>query len=372
MANKALRTVSRTQFSIDFKQEIWEKSDGRCCKCGCSFNEKGKMFTIEHVIPLSKGGTNDKDNVIGLCKQCNLEKGEMVVTKSLGKYYKYLNTEQLALLETYVENYVNNSSLLNFNTWLSSDIEEITLGKIRKGSKKHLDRDSVILLNVVRLLKKAVYTDLQDIVDFAVGSECFIDTTKDEMVNSFKNAFIKGSIYVLRSCSGSILGCFCVSLELEYSSLQDKYVILPKIYNVALRVGSELHLAMGICRLFDDFLVTSNLECCSFVVDIDLTRNTFALADLFSSIFIRKPSKPLSNPNYLSFYTIAVIDGDMNSIVNKSSIETEDKKEFLITLENEEDAFFRRIWNFRSFCLVRDLTIDVLNTLGNNIVYGVQ
>lgn len=42
---------------------------GRCAKCG-----KKRKLTIDHVIPLSKGGTHTADNVQGLCRHCNATK----------------------------------------------------------------------------------------------------------------------------------------------------------------------------------------------------------------------------------------------------------------------------------------------------------
>jgi 5-methylcytosine-specific restriction endonuclease McrA len=43
---------------------------GKCRYCGCD----GKM-EVDHVIPLSKGGTNWPSNLVPACKTCNRKKG---------------------------------------------------------------------------------------------------------------------------------------------------------------------------------------------------------------------------------------------------------------------------------------------------------
>jgi len=48
---------------------IVEICGGICLKCG------DKNITIDHIIPLSKGGTHCKNNVQPLCRKCNSSKG---------------------------------------------------------------------------------------------------------------------------------------------------------------------------------------------------------------------------------------------------------------------------------------------------------
>ena len=45
--------------------------DGYCCQyCGSE-----DATTVDHVLPISKGGTDDSDNLVAACTRCNYSKG---------------------------------------------------------------------------------------------------------------------------------------------------------------------------------------------------------------------------------------------------------------------------------------------------------
>jgi 5-methylcytosine-specific restriction endonuclease McrA len=46
-----------------------------CCYCGESV-EDGASLTLDHVLPVIKGGTNDASNLVTSCFRCNLHKGK--------------------------------------------------------------------------------------------------------------------------------------------------------------------------------------------------------------------------------------------------------------------------------------------------------
>lgn len=47
-----------------------------CAYCGeyCEDN-----YTIDHVVPLSQGGTNFPENIVLACASCNSEKGDRII-----------------------------------------------------------------------------------------------------------------------------------------------------------------------------------------------------------------------------------------------------------------------------------------------------
>lgn len=45
----------------------------------CHYCDKEAKLTLDHVIPLSKGGKHSKDNVVPACQHCNSSKGNKTV-----------------------------------------------------------------------------------------------------------------------------------------------------------------------------------------------------------------------------------------------------------------------------------------------------
>jgi hypothetical protein len=57
------------------QKEFIKERARRCCEYCCSqLNFSPDPFSIEHIIPLSKGGTYDLDNVALSCQGCNNRK----------------------------------------------------------------------------------------------------------------------------------------------------------------------------------------------------------------------------------------------------------------------------------------------------------
>ena len=56
------------------KAQVWSKTDGRCAYCDLQLNPFDG-FEIDHVHPVSKGGTDDLENLVPCCRPCNQRKG---------------------------------------------------------------------------------------------------------------------------------------------------------------------------------------------------------------------------------------------------------------------------------------------------------
>ncbi|MBI4650044.1 HNH endonuclease [Candidatus Desantisbacteria bacterium] len=63
------RELKKTQW---WKNEI---ASGTCYYCGCKFSSD--ELTMDHIVPLSRGGKSTKGNVVPCCKTCNNEKKYM-------------------------------------------------------------------------------------------------------------------------------------------------------------------------------------------------------------------------------------------------------------------------------------------------------
>lgn len=62
----------RKYIPFDIRKKIL--SHGQCVFCGDT-----KRLSIDHIIPITHGGTNDESNLQCLCLKCNLKKGNKIL-----------------------------------------------------------------------------------------------------------------------------------------------------------------------------------------------------------------------------------------------------------------------------------------------------
>lgn len=63
---------------IYMRTRLAEAQNWHCCWCGCDATHlrgKSNSATVEHIIPRSKGGTDDMDNLAMACERCNTRRG---------------------------------------------------------------------------------------------------------------------------------------------------------------------------------------------------------------------------------------------------------------------------------------------------------
>jgi len=63
-------TRERRPIPDDVKMFVWQRDGGRCVQCGGQEN-----LEYDHIIPVSKGGSNTARNIQLLCEECNRSKG---------------------------------------------------------------------------------------------------------------------------------------------------------------------------------------------------------------------------------------------------------------------------------------------------------
>ncbi len=71
-----IHKIKRKQFSATERVKIYNKGKGRCAICGKFVPYDS--FTVDHIIPLAKGGTNAMDNLQVACSVCNLIKQDIL------------------------------------------------------------------------------------------------------------------------------------------------------------------------------------------------------------------------------------------------------------------------------------------------------
>lgn len=67
------KRATRVNLKAADRNRIFERDHGHCayCKGQLLYNE---TWHIDHIKPISKGGTNDLTNLVLSCARCNLEK----------------------------------------------------------------------------------------------------------------------------------------------------------------------------------------------------------------------------------------------------------------------------------------------------------
>ena len=76
----------RRTFTKPEKWQVYAKCNAKCAICG-KYLKFSKM-TIDHITPLSRGGTNEISNLQAACSTCNKSKGDM----TLDEFYQKMIT----------------------------------------------------------------------------------------------------------------------------------------------------------------------------------------------------------------------------------------------------------------------------------------
>lgn len=87
----AISPNRKKKFGPTRTKEVWKKSGGKCWYCGVRLTPPtsntniptsyiDRMFTMDHIQPLSKGGTKALSNLVGACRKCNNRKGSGTVS----------------------------------------------------------------------------------------------------------------------------------------------------------------------------------------------------------------------------------------------------------------------------------------------------
>lgn len=73
------------QLSREIKEKVFKKNECIYCEHEYGYTPKGRKLTIDHKIPIAKGGTNDIErdykNLACACEQHNFEKGAMTASQ---------------------------------------------------------------------------------------------------------------------------------------------------------------------------------------------------------------------------------------------------------------------------------------------------
>jgi HNH endonuclease len=71
----------------------------RCLSCGRSAQENGVLLEVDHIIPRSKGGSDDMSNLQTLCKKCNIGKSNKDSTRLCGNPDDLINRSLIEAID---------------------------------------------------------------------------------------------------------------------------------------------------------------------------------------------------------------------------------------------------------------------------------
>jgi 5-methylcytosine-specific restriction endonuclease McrA len=83
---KQVHNQIRKSLSPALRKRIYERDGGTCCLCkektrffnslyDSPFNNGPKAGSVDHIVPRSKGGSDDEDNLRWMCRSCNCARG---------------------------------------------------------------------------------------------------------------------------------------------------------------------------------------------------------------------------------------------------------------------------------------------------------
>jgi len=161
----------RIKFSKEERQEFAKESKFKCALCKCCVKEV--KFEIDHNIPLSGGGTNEKPNLQLLCKACHLIKTSN--EHETGQYIKVNDTEST----------FNKQVQDVFDNPLSQ-----THAFVEKAYFKELEEDKIIYsIDINKCRKNILYYGKFDYCVFTVFDK----------VEEFKGTIIRPGLYYVES-----------------------------------------------------------------------------------------------------------------------------------------------------------------------------
>ena len=143
--NNTTQKQKRKPFSKEEKQLILQKTDGKCAHCGKTLTME--TATIDHLIPLHKGGLNDEFNLIAMCYDCNQAKSNYVY--HILDYCYHINPKYLPVYHAYHKyaiNQQNNKQLFDYHEYTYAMFppqqKQLIKNMAKRNKKKFTERHS--------------------------------------------------------------------------------------------------------------------------------------------------------------------------------------------------------------------------------------
>lgn len=154
------KITEREFFTNAEKEDILAKTKGGvCAHCGKPIFI-GYQFSVDHFIPLDKGGCNRIINLVPLCKKCNVEKGAKVYSPD--DFLSYLKPKYMEEIQGYYNSYIKSFNYVSRNSLIAQDdfFVEVPAPVLIRKAKKYP--------KIKYKLQRAEYKDLDEIYEYYV------------------------------------------------------------------------------------------------------------------------------------------------------------------------------------------------------------
>ncbi len=308
--------VERKSFSMEERKTILNKSNGRCAHCGVKLDARSGDFTVEHIVPISKGGTHDEDNLVALCFSCNQEKSNYVLNPSV--YYKYVKEEHLPEIMRKYQYYQKDTFWFQRNNFFPEDAFEIRVPFSAKNKTQMIP---------IGVFKKATLDDMEEVYDFVSKYHDKFNIGKEDLREVLDRCFKTGAVYTISNANG-IIAIFPVVTEkgtIWSEQERDVYYInicgLPCVYQ-KYNYGTAIYIALrkliqGLCE------ASSNNEA---VLEVMIPENDNFIKDVVDALNPEYETDPIDGfESRLYFKTL-----DEEGKVKRISDIRDDPKRFKI------------------------------------------
>jgi 5-methylcytosine-specific restriction endonuclease McrA len=187
----------REWLTRDIKEAVAKKTDCKCAMCGKHIAVGDKDFTVDHFIPLNKGGNNKIENLIPLCSDCNSKKtDDIIAVYGTLAYLKNKYKKQLIeITRKYLNEYIwlTDKNILMFDS--NTMALEVPLWNTKIAHKKRLVTYKVnIKINKIKKL-----TD--EIENFITAYNEFYNMDTSYINEASNNYIDKGFMYEVRKAN---------------------------------------------------------------------------------------------------------------------------------------------------------------------------
>lgn len=253
MAEKRHQIENREEFTESQRVMIAKKSDNCCAWCGKKVYF-GYGGTVDHFIPLKKGGTNEYKNLVLMCQECNEKKGSMIIPVDIAGYYvkEPFKNELQDYFDEYTSSfdYVSRGNLLccdMYSLYVMPEEYAVARDKQRKKGKK----SSYTYKQTQYLLKRAYPSDEERITAFYAK---YLDkygmlASQEAALENIKFWMRFGAIYyVERSGEIAIIGTVIVN--------RHGYISINLFSYYSTQIATTL--ARGLVTAISDAIMTEN------------------------------------------------------------------------------------------------------------------